>query len=221
MASSSSSSSPFIYSCIAYHDTILCENTASTSPSTSNLASAVLPKIEHKTNDKRTYVHGAHHIHYISDGTSDESSAAGLTYLVITDAEIGRKIPFGFLLEIKTRFLKEYASSTTDFAGLPAYGAAAFNAQLKKLMVEYGTSKAGQEDALRNVQAQIDDVRGIMTENIERVLERGERIDLLVDKTDRLGGSSQDFRMRSRHLQRKMWWKVRVWRLWRLWYEWC
>jgi hypothetical protein len=29
---------------------------------------------------------------------------------------------------------------------------------------------------------EIDSVRDIMTENIERVLERGERIDLLVDK---------------------------------------
>ncbi|KAK4958685.1 hypothetical protein LTR66_013119 [Elasticomyces elasticus] len=46
-----------------------------------------------------------------------------------------------------------------------------------------------------------------MTENIERVLERGERIDLLVDKTDRLGGSARDFRVRSRGLRRRMWWK--------------
>jgi len=74
-------------------------------------------------------------------------------------------------------------------------------------MVDFGSSKAGQEDAFRNVQREIDDVRGIMTENIERVLERGERIDLLVDKTDRLGGSARDFRVRSRGLRRKMWWK--------------
>lgn len=46
-----------------------------------------------------------------------------------------------------------------------------------------------------------------MTENIERVLERGERIETLVDKTDRLGGSARDFRMRTRDLRRRMWWK--------------
>jgi vesicle-associated membrane protein 7 len=57
------------------------------------------------------------------------------------------------------------------------------------------------------VQSEINDVRGIMTQNIERVLERGERIDLLVDKTDRLGGSAHDFRVRSRGLRRKMWWR--------------
>lgn len=65
----------------------------------------------------------------------------------------------------------------------------------------------GQDDALARAQREIDGVREIMTENIERVLERGERIDLLVDKTDRLGGSARDFRVRSRGLRRRMWWK--------------
>jgi len=90
---------------------------------------------------------------------------------------------------------------------MPPYGAADFNSQLKKLMVSYGTTQAGKDDAILNVQQDIDSVKGIMTENIERVLERGERIDLLVDKTDRLGVGAHDFRMRSRGLKRQMWWK--------------
>ena len=90
---------------------------------------------------------------------------------------------------------------------MPPYGAADFNGQLKKLMVSYGTTEGGKQDAITNVQQDIDNVRGIMTENIERVLERGERIDLLVDKTYRLGGGAHDFRVRSRGLKRKMWWK--------------
>lgn len=74
-------------------------------------------------------------------------------------------------------------------------------------MVAYGTTEGGKRDAISNTQAEIENVRGIMTENIERVLERGERIDLLVDKTDRLGAGAQDFRVRSRGLKRSMWWK--------------
>ncbi len=34
--------------------------------------------------------------------------------------------------------------------------------------------------------AQVDEVKGIMVDNIEKVLERGEKIELLVDKTDNL-----------------------------------
>lgn len=95
----------------------------------------------------------------------------------------------------------------TDFASLPPFGCAAFNSRLKEMMVEFGSTQAGREDAIGKAKREIEDVKGIMTENIERVLERGERIDLLVDKTDRLGGSARDFRVRSRGLRRRMWWK--------------
>ena len=74
-------------------------------------------------------------------------------------------------------------------------------------MVDYGTTGQGQNDAITNAKREIEDVKGIMTRNIEGLLERGERIDLLVDKTDRLGGSAREFRVRSRGLKRKMWWK--------------
>lgn len=110
-------------------------------------------------------------------------------------------------MEIKNRFFDQFPSDSTDFGSLPNYGAGSFNSTLKKLMVEYGTTSSGKADAISNVQNEIENVRGIMTENIERVLERGERIDLLVDKTDRLGGSAHEFRMRSRGLRRRMWWK--------------
>lgn len=33
---------------------------------------------------------------------------------------------------------------------------------------------------------QVDEVKNIMVDNIEKVLERGEKIELLVDKTDNL-----------------------------------
>ena len=130
-----------------------------------------------------------------------------MTFLVIADSSLGRRIPFGFLVEIKNRFLDKYPAESTDFASMSSYGAGSFNSELKSLMVNYGTTKGGKEDAIKNVQGEIENVRGIMTQNIESLLERGERIDLLVDKTDQLGGSAREFRVRSRGLRRKMWWK--------------
>ena len=127
--------------------------------------------------------------------------------MVIAASSFGRRKHFGYLVEIKKQFLSRYSPDTTDFSELPPYGAADFNASLKKLMVSHGTTEGGQQDAISNTQYEIDNVRGIMTQNIERVLERGERIDLLVDKTDRLGAGAHDFRVRSRGLKRRMWWK--------------
>jgi vesicle-associated membrane protein 7 len=157
-----------------------------------------------------TYIDGSNFIHYIADTPADyppSASAGGLTYLVIADSSLGRRIPFGFLVEIKKRFLAQYPPESTDYTSLPNYGAGSFNTELKKLMVSYGTTQAGKDDAISNVQGEIDNVRGIMSKNIESLLERGERIDLLVDKTNRLGGNAHDFRVRSRGLRRQMWWK--------------
>ncbi|KAI9732092.1 MAG: hypothetical protein M1834_004188 [Cirrosporium novae-zelandiae] len=195
---SSSSVTPLLYSCIAYRTTILTEHTTSASSQTSSLASLILPKIGHDKPQKLTYTHNDNFIHYIADAPSEyqnaNPTAGGLTFLVVAKSNFGRRVPFGFLVEIKRRFLGQYDPQDTDFAGLPPYGAAAFNSQLKQLMVDYGTTEAGQNDAIGNVRGEIDNVRGIMTENIERVLERGERIDLLVDKTDRLGTNAHEFR---------------------------
>jgi len=210
MASSSTPATPFLYSCIAHNTTILAEHTTSASSQTSSLASLILPKIDHSTPQKLTYTHGAYRIHYISEAPSSypsNPSAGGLTFLVVADSSLGQRISFGYLVEVRSRFFSAYPTSTTEFADLPDYGAANFNAELKGLMVEYGTTGHGRDDAISNAQREIDDVRGIMTRNIEGLLERGERIDLLVDKTDRLGGSAREFRVRSRGLKRRMWWK--------------
>ncbi|KAL6856756.1 v-SNARE protein [Trichoderma novae-zelandiae] len=206
---SSSSATPLLYSCIAHETTILSECTTSASSQTSSLASLILPKIEHATPQKLTYTHGQHQIHYVAEAPSDHPdhpAAGGLTFLVIADASLGRRVPFGYLLEIRKRFFEKFPEHS-DFADMPNYGAGSFNAEMKSLMVEFGTTSGGMNDAIGNAKREIDDVRGIMTKNIESLLERGERIDLLVDKTDRLGSSARDFRVRSRGLKRQMWWK--------------
>nr|CAD37160.1 putative synaptobrevin [Aspergillus fumigatus] len=178
-----------------HRTTILAEHLSPGTSSTaaSSLASIILPKITHDKPQKLTYTHERLFIHYIADSPSGSSDDAG------------RRIPFAFLLEMKRKFLSTYPPSSTDFSSLPAYGCAAFNSELRSLLQTYNT--APPSDSLASARREIDSVRDIMTENIERVLERGERIDLLVDKTDRLGGSAHDFRVRSRGLRRRMWWK--------------
>jgi len=200
MASSSTSQTPLLYACIAHNTTILTEHTSSAVSNASSVASLILPKIDHSSPQKLTYTHGSNFIHYIASAPSEydagSKSAGGLTFLCVASESLGRRIPFGFLVEIKNQFLKQFDPKETDFSGLPSYGCGSFNSTLKGLMYSHGSTTEGQNDAIRNVQREMDDVRDIMSENIERVLERGERIDLLVDKTDRLGGSARDFRVR-------------------------
>ena len=75
------------------------------------------------------------------------------------------------------------------------------------------------------VQSEIDQVKDIMVANIDVIIERGEKLELLVDKTEHLATNSVTFRFdfflgkkrncshfascrnTSRSLQRAIWWK--------------
>ncbi|KAI5290846.1 SNAP receptor, synaptobrevin [Ascosphaera acerosa] len=55
--------------------------------------------------------------------------------------------------------------------------------------------------------AQIDDTVGVMRDNINKVSQRGERLDSLQDKTDNLATSAQGFRRGANRVRKVMWWK--------------
>merc|ERR1719352_508260 len=83
-----------------------------------------------------------------------------------------------------------------------------FNGVIRQRMEYYNSDEADHSiDNIGAVKSQIEDVKGVMVQNIEKVLERGEKIELLVDKTDRLNQQAFRFESSSRALRRAMWWK--------------
>ena len=60
-------------------------------------------------------------------------------------------------------------------------------------------------DKVAAVQKQVDEVKNVMIENIEKVLDRGEKIELLVDKTQSLRNSADTFHRQGKQLRRQMW----------------
>lgn len=65
---------------------------------------------------------------------------------------------------------------------------------------EYG------KDALGATEEELAAVRALMSENVEQVLGRGERLQTLVNKTDRINNSSGAFRRRTGQARRRAWW---------------
>nr|XP_023410017.1 vesicle-associated membrane protein 4 isoform X2 [Loxodonta africana] len=57
------------------------------------------------------------------------------------------------------------------------------------------------------VQNQVDEVIDVMQENITKVIERGERLDELQDKSESLSDNATAFSNRSKQLRRQMWWR--------------
>ncbi|KAJ5263347.1 Synaptobrevin [Penicillium angulare] len=70
-----------------------------------------------------------------------------------------------------------------------------------------GASQQNGNQRTAQLQAQIDDTVGVMRENINKVSQRGERLDSLQDKTDNLAVSAQGFRRGANRVRKQMWWK--------------
>jgi vesicle-associated membrane protein 4 len=54
---------------------------------------------------------------------------------------------------------------------------------------------------------EIDATVQVMRKNIENVAQRGDRLDVLQDKTDNLAESAQGFRRGANRVRKQMWWK--------------
>ena len=82
-----------------------------------------------------------------------------------------------------------------------------FSQVLKGLMDDFNSGRMDSSTQIGQVKGQIDAVKEVMVQNIEKVLERGEKIELLVDKTDRLNQQAFKFERQSKRLKNVMWWK--------------
>ncbi|TDH02371.1 hypothetical protein EPR50_G00171980 [Perca flavescens] len=65
----------------------------------------------------------------------------------------------------------------------------------------------GSAAKLDEVQGQVNEVKVILKDNISKVLERGDRLDDLIGKTDDLQASADSFQRTSTRVARKYWWK--------------
>ncbi|XP_078095439.1 vesicle-associated membrane protein 8-like isoform X1 [Mustelus asterias] len=69
---------------------------------------------------------------------------------------------------------------------------------------EEGCVKA---DRVRSLQSDVEGVKTIMSENVDRILARGEKLDDLMKTTEDLQASSENFKTTSQKVARKYWWK--------------
>ncbi|CAE6449391.1 unnamed protein product [Rhizoctonia solani] len=182
-----------IHALIARESTVLAEN-RSGKRDFSTAVSTILSKIP-PNNSKLTYVWEQYLFHYVSEN--------GLTFLVMADDAAGRRMPFTFIADLQQRFTTAYSRDQIEEA--PAYGLNEFSPQIGKLIEQYNT--APPVDALSQAQQELAQVKDIMVHNVEQILSRGERIELLVDKTDNMATQSHAFRRGARTVRRQQFWR--------------
>lgn len=146
-----------------------------------------------------TYQYDNYNFHYVVED--------GICYLCMSDELNKHRIPYAFLQDVKDRFLAQYGREAPLQAIAFSYNEA-FAPVIQERMDFYNSDEADKTiDNIGAVKSQIEDVKSVMVENIEKVLERGEKIELLVDKTDRLNQQAFRFESSSRNLRRAMYWR--------------
>jgi len=145
---------------------------------------------------RMTYVYDNYVFHYIVEN--------GICYLCMSDETNKHRVPYAFLNDMKDRFLAQYGIEEAQRAIAFSFNEG-FSTVIEERMSYYNSG--GSADNIDAVKSQIDDVKNVMVQNIEQVLERGEKIELLVDKTDRLNQQAFKFEASSRNLRKAMYWK--------------
>lgn len=113
-----------------------------------------------------------------------------IVYMCLSDEKGKRRIPFLFLEDLKKKFRADYADRVHTAHAFAMN--TEFQGYMQRQMDYYNDSK--ESDALSRVSDRLEEVKGVMVENIDKVLQRGEKIELLVDKSAGLAESANRFR---------------------------
>lgn len=113
----------------------------------------------------------------------------GIAGIIISDADYPALVAHQLLSKVVDEFLSqhprsEYVNSTSTLS-FPA---------LKDYIVKYQDPQ--QADSIMKIQKELDETKIVLHKTIESVLERGEKIDDLVQKSDGLSAQSKVCRVR-------------------------
>ncbi|XP_031122659.1 vesicle-associated membrane protein 714 isoform X2 [Ipomoea triloba] len=175
-----------LYALVARGTTVLAEFSAVTG-NAGAVARRIMEKLPEEAESRLCFSQDRYIFHILRSN--------GLTFLW--------RIPFSYLEDVKMRFMKNYGRIASH---APAY---AMNDEFSRVLhqqMEFYSSNPSA-DTFSRVRGEVGELRTIMVDNIEKILERGDRIELLVDKTSTMQDSAFHFRKQSKRLRRALWMK--------------
>ncbi|KAJ6924789.1 vesicle-associated membrane protein 711-like [Populus alba x Populus x berolinensis] len=183
-----------LYALVARGSVVLAEF-SSTATNASAIARQILDKIPGNDDSNVSYSQDRYIFHV--------KRTDGLAVLCMADETAGRRIPFAFLEDIHQRFARTYGRAVIT---AQAY---AMNDEFSRVLsqqMEYYTNDPNA-DRINRLKGEMSQVRNVMIENIDKVLERGDRLELLVDKTANMQGNTFRFRKQARRFSSAVWWR--------------
>nr|CAD1818367.1 unnamed protein product [Ananas comosus var. bracteatus] len=159
-----------IYSFVARGTVILAEYTEFKGNFTT-IALQCLAKLP-ASNNRFTHTADGHTFNFLVED--------GYTYCVVAVESVGRQMPIAFLERIKEDFIKRYGGGKAATAAASSLNRE-FGSKLKEHM-HYCVEHPEEISKLAKVKAQVSEVKGVMMENIEKVIERGRMSTVLLTR---------------------------------------
>lgn len=167
------------------------------------IANLVLPKVVPNKGNRITKVS-----QHLIDGfevyytTSDDYASDSIVLVCFTRADIPKIIPIRVLSDLKLHDTE----SETD-TKLEANINRILDRFNEDLMQYKNETMHSDTDSAELTENELRNIIQIMNDNIDKFLERQERVSLLVDKTGQLNTHSHNFKKKARKIKDKMWWQ--------------
>lgn len=145
-----------------------------------DIANTIIEGVDFQTATKTTTSSGSVSYTYLVT----EYHTGTVCFLCVANTSFPRRLCFAFLERVKSDFIS-HGSVHRDF--------------VKSEMEFFSVNP--DADKIRCVQREVDDVKEVMLENIEKVLTRGERLEDIDRKTEDLQEQSSHFHVVSKKLQ--------------------
>ena len=144
---------------------------------------------------KMTYVCGSYFVNYIMKDS--------ICFTVICDDDTTYKTSFACLTELIKLADENYPNNELNSLGV--YGVKKIN--FGKLSKKFNRNlKPKQTDPLLDFKEEINEVTSVMVENVDKLLDRGEKLEILVNRTEELQRESYRFYRNSRTVRRRIQW---------------
>jgi len=157
-------------------DTVLCEYTEYQG-NFNTIARNFLQKV--KPNTRQTIQYDSYQYHYINKDN--------ITYLCIT-SNFPEDTTFAFLMEVQRQFLNQ--NDYKDIMKKQSYQMKYFEKNLKNIMDYY--NKCPEKTLSGEIIKNLVDAKSIAIENIEKLIERDDKLNITVQKSDKLYDQSKN-----------------------------
>ena len=145
------------------------------------VAQKILQKIRRGTS--ASYVYENKYIfHYNNEN--------GFTFLCMTDSAFNNRTAYTFLFDIKDRFFEKYGNNLGSLSGYSINRD--FSETIRSRMSFFNTETDSEK--INAVKKNIGITMDIMKENLDKILDRGEKIEIMVTKSNNLSDSAVSMR---------------------------